>query len=589
MDFFSILTMLGGLALFLYGMQVMGDGLAKISGGKLEKILENLTSSKLRAVLLGLGVTAVIQSSSATTVMVVGFVNSGIMKLTQAVGIIMGANIGTTVTAWILSLAGIESNNFFMSLLKPSSFAPILALIGIVLLMFTKSSRKKDIGAILVGFAVLMFGMDTMSAAVKPLADVPEFTNLLLAFSNPIAGVLAGTVLTAIIQSSSASVGILQALCVTGAVPYSAAFPIIMGQNIGTCVTALLSAIGANKNAKRAAMIHLYFNIIGTVVFLSVFYILNAAVQFPFMDAMATPAAIAVTHSVFNVTATLLLLPFSNLLVKLACMTIRDSSEDVEAAKEDQEFLILESRFLEKPAFAVEQGRTAARRMAEDSWKALKASFDVLHDYSEEKAQKITKMESKVDRYEDELGTYLVQLNNKDLSETDSHSVSMMLHCIGDFERISDHAVNIKESADELHAKGLSFSVYAKAELRVLTAAVTKIVETAFSVFDEQDITKASEIEALEELIDELTKEMKRRHINRLRSGECTIEMGFILSDLITSMERIADHCSNIGVCVTQVRENLYDTHRHLNAMKNDQDDEFNKCLEAVRKEYLLP
>ena len=589
MDFFSILTMLGGLALFLYGMQVMGDGLAKISGGKLEKILENLTSSKLRAVLLGLGVTEVIQSSSATTVMVVGFVNSGIMKLTQAVGIIMGANIGTTVTAWILSLAGIESNNFFMSLLKPSSFAPILALIGIVLLMFTKSSRKKDIGAILVGFAVLMFGMDTMSAAVKPLADVPEFTNLLLAFSNPIAGVLAGTVLTAIIQSSSASVGILQALCVTGAVPYSAAFPIIMGQNIGTCVTALLSAIGANKNAKRAAMIHLYFNIIGTVVFLSVFYILNAAVQFPFMDAMATPAAIAVTHSVFNVTATLLLLPFSNLLVKLACMTIRDSSEDVEAAKEDQEFLILESRFLEKPAFAVEQGRTAARRMAEDSWKALKASFEVLHDYSEEKAQKITKMESKVDRYEDELGTYLVQLNNKDLSETDSHSVSMMLHCIGDFERISDHAVNIKESADELHAKGLSFSVYAKAELRVLTAAVTKIVETAFSVFDEQDITKASEIEALEELIDELTKEMKRRHINRLRSGECTIEMGFILSDLITSMERIADHCSNIGVCVTQVRENLYDTHRHLNAMKNDQDDEFNKCLEAVRKEYLLP
>ena len=589
MDFFSILTMLGGLALFLYGMQVMGDGLAKISGGKLEKILENLTSSKLKAVLLGLGVTAVIQSSSATTVMVVGFVNSGIMKLTQAVGIIMGANIGTTVTAWILSLAGIESNNFFMSLLKPSSFAPILALIGIVLLMFTKNSRKKDIGAILVGFAVLMFGMNTMSAAVKPLADVPEFTNLLLAFSNPIAGVLAGTVLTAIIQSSSASVGILQALCVTGAVPYSAAFPIIMGQNIGTCVTALLSAIGANKNAKRAAMIHLYFNIIGTVVFLSVFYILNAAVQFPFMDAMATPAAIAVTHSVFNVTATLLLLPFSNLLVKLACMTIRDSSEDVEAAKEDQEFLILESRFLEKPAFAVEQGRTAARRMAEDSWKALKASFEVLHDYSEEKAQKITKMESKVDRYEDELGTYLVQLNNKDLSETDSHSVSMMLHCIGDFERISDHAVNIKESADELHAKGLSFSVYAKAELRVLTAAVTKIVETAFSVFDEQDITKASEIEALEELIDELTKEMKRRHINRLRSGECTIEMGFILSDLITSMERIADHCSNIGVCVTQVRENLYDTHRHLNAMKNDQDDEFNKCLEAVRKEYLLP
>ena len=589
MDIFSVLTMVGGLALFLYGMQVMGDGLAKVSGGKLERILENLTSNPIKAVLLGAGVTAVIQSSSATTVMVVGFVNSGIMKLNQAVGIIMGANIGTTVTSWILSLSGLQGDNVFVKLCKPSSFSPLLAVIGVIFLLFIKDEKKKDIGAIMVGFAVLMFGMETMSDAVKPLANVPEFTGILTAFSNPVLGMIAGAVLTAIIQSSSASVGILQALCVTGAVSYGVAIPIIMGQNIGTCVTALLSAIGANKNAKRAAMIHLYFNIIGTVVFLSVFYILNAAVQFPFMDAMATPAAIAVTHSVFNVTATLLLLPFSNLLVKLACMTIRDSSEDVEAAKEDQEFLILESRFLEKPAFAVEQGRTAARRMAEDSWKALKASFEVLHDYSEEKAQKITKMESKVDRYEDELGTYLVQLNNKDLSETDSHSVSMMLHCIGDFERISDHAVNIKESADELHAKGLSFSVYAKAELRVLTAAVTKIVETAFSVFDEQDITKASEIEALEELIDELTKEMKRRHINRLRSGECTIEMGFILSDLITSMERIADHCSNIGVCVTQVRENLYDTHRHLNAMKNDQDDEFNKCLEAVRKEYLLP
>nr|WP_297885821.1 Na/Pi cotransporter family protein [uncultured Blautia sp.] len=589
MDFFSILTLFGGLALFLYGMQVMGDGLAKVSGGKLEKILENLTSSKLKAVLLGLGVTAVIQSSSATTVMVVGFVNSGIMKLTQAVGIIMGANIGTTVTAWILSLAGIESNNFFMSLLKPSSFAPILALIGIVLLMFTKSSRKKDIGVILVGFAVLMFGMETMSGAVKPLADVPEFTNLLLAFSNPVAGVLAGTILTAIIQSSSASVGILQALCVTGAVPYSAAFPIIMGQNIGTCVTALLSAIGANKNAKRAAMIHLYFNMLGTVIFLGVFYLLNSVIQFPFMESMATPASIAITHSIFNITATLIWLPFSNVLVKLACLTIRDSAEDVETAKEDREFMILESRFLEKPAFAVEQGRTAARRMAEDSRKSLETAFDLLHQYNGEDAKKIEKLEGKVDRYEDELGTYLVQLNNKDLSETDSHSVSMMLHCIGDFERISDHAVNIKESAEELHEKKLSFSPVAKAELRVVTAAVNDIVEKAFQVFDDQDTTKAVEIEALEELIDDLTKEMKRRHINRLRSGECTIEMGFILSDLITSMERIADHCSNIGVCVTQVRENLYDTHSHLNALKNEDSNDFERCLEKVRQEYLLP
>ena len=346
MNFFSILTLLGGLAMFLYGMQVMGDGLAKVSGGKLEQILENLTSSKWKAVLLGMCVTAVIQSSSATTVMVVGFVNSGIMKLTQAVGIIMGANIGTTITSWILSLTGIESSNFFISLLKPSSFSPILAMVGIILLTFTKSSRKKDIGTIMLGFAVLMFGMESMSGAVKPLADVPEFTGLLLKFSNPVAGILAGTILTAIIQSSSASVGILQALCMTGAVPFSSAFPIIMGQNIGTCVTALLSAIGANKNAKRAAMIHLYFNLIGTVVFMILFYMINAAVHFPFMTQMATPATIAITHSVFNITATLVWLPFSNLLVKLACLTICDDKKD-EVSKEDQEFMILESRFLE--------------------------------------------------------------------------------------------------------------------------------------------------------------------------------------------------------------------------------------------------
>ena len=461
MDFFSILTLLGGLAMFLYGMQVMGDGLAKVSGGKLEQILENLTSSKWKAVLLGMCVTAVIQSSSATTVMVVGFVNSGIMKLTQAVGIIMGANIGTTITSWLLSLTGIESSNFFISLLKPSSFSPVLALVGIILLTFTKSSRKKDIGTILLGFAVLMFGMESMSGAVKPLADVPEFTGLLLKFSNPVAGILAGTILTAIIQSSSASVGILQALCMTGAVPFSSAFPIIMGQNIGTCVTALLSAIGANKNAKRAAMIHLYFNLIGTVVFMSLFYLINTAVHFPFMTQMATPATIAITHSVFNITATLVWLPFSNLLVKLACLTIRDDKSD-EVSKEDQEFMILESRFLEKPAFAVEQGRNAARHMERDSRKALDISLGLLRNYEEEQAERVQKIETKVDRYEDELGTYLVKLNNKDLSEKDSHSVSIMLHCIGDFERISDHAVNIMESARELHEKNLSFSPEAR-------------------------------------------------------------------------------------------------------------------------------
>ena len=588
MDFFSILTLLGGLALFLYGMQVMGDGLAKVSGGKLEQILENLTSSKWKAVLLGLCVTAVIQSSSATTVMVVGFVNSGIMKLTQAVGIIMGANIGTTVTSWLLSLTGIESSNFFISLLKPSSFSPVLAMVGIILLTFTKSSRKKDIGTILLGFAVLMFGMESMSGAVKPLADVPEFTGLLLKFSNPVAGLLAGAILTAIIQSSSASVGILQALCMTGAVPFSAAFPIIMGQNIGTCVTALLSAISANKNAKRAAMIHLYFNLIGTVIFMTLFYLINTAVHFSFMTQMATPATIAITHSIFNITATVVWLPFSGLLVKLACLTIRDDEHD-EVSREDQEFMILESRFLEKPAFAVEQGRNAARHMESESRKALDIALGLIQKYDEEQAGRVENIEAKVDRYEDELGTYLVKLNNKDLSEKDSHSVSIMLHCIGDFERISDHAVNIMESARELYEKNLSFSVQAKTELQVLIATVGRIVDTAYEVFDKQDMNLTRDVEPLEEIVDELSKELKRRHVNRLRSGECTIEMGFILTDLLTSLERIADHCSNISVCVTQVRENLYDTHSHLESLKNEPDDSYFNRLEELQKEYVLP
>ncbi len=588
MDFFSILTLLGGLAMFLYGMQVMGDGLAKVSGGKLEQILENLTSSPIKAVLLGAGVTAVIQSSSATTVMVVGFVNSGIMTLKQAVGVIMGANIGTTITSWILSLAGIESENFFIQLLKPTSFAPILAMIGVVCLMFLKDQKKKDIGVILLGFSVLMFGMDTMSAAVKPLADVPEFTSLLLKFSNPILGIIAGTVLTAVIQSSSASVGILQALCLTGAVPFGSALPIIMGQNIGTCVTALLSAIGAKKNAKRAAMMHLYFNLIGTIVFMSVFYLINSFVHFGFLEEAASPAGIAIMHSAFNIIATVVWLPFSGLLVKLACLTIRDKEEAVVSA-EDQEFMILESRFLEKPAFAVEQGRTAARRMAEDCHQAFTMAVQLIDHYQETGVEKVEKMESKVDRYEDELGTYLVKLSHKDLSERDSHSLSMMLHCIGDFERISDHAVNIMESAQELHSKGLSFSEKATQELHIITSAVEEILQTALSVFAEQDVKKAASIEPLEEVVDELSQELKRRHVQRLRKGTCTIEMGFILSDITTSLERIADHCSNIGVCVTQVREDLYDTHSHLDEMKNEPDANFYRNLEEVREKYLLP
>ena len=588
MDLFSILTLIGGLALFLYGMNAMGDGLAKVSGGKLEKILENLTSNPIKAVLLGAGVTAVIQSSSATTVMVVGFVNSGIMKLSQAVGVIMGANIGTTVTSWILSLTGIQSDNFIIQMFKPTSFSPVLAIIGVIFILFINDSKKKDIGTIFIGFAILMYGMDMMSSAVKPLAEVPEFTNLLLKFSNPLLGVIAGALLTAVIQSSSASVGILQALCLTGAVPFSAAIPIIMGQNIGTCITAILSAIGAKKNAKRAAAVHLYFNLIGTVIFMTVFYLINAVVGFSFFHQAATPAGIAAIHSVFNVTATIILLPFAKGLEKLACLTIRDKKEDVVVSAEDREFMILEPRFLEKPAFAVEQSRNAARKMAEESHNALFTALSLVDKYSEEGVERVENMESKVDRYEDELGTYLVKLSHKDISEADSHSLSIMLHCIGDFERISDHAVNIMESAQELYEKGLKFSENAKKDLEVLGQAVEDIVNTAYEVFDKQDMKLAEKIEPLEEVIDELSKEVKRRHVQRLRNGECTIEMGFILSDITTCLERVADHCSNIGVCVTQVNEDLYDTHSHLNIVKSHPDETFYHELEDARIKYQL-
>ena len=588
MDLFSILTLIGGLALFLYGMNAMGDGLAKVSGGKLEKILENLTSNPIKAVRLGAGVTAVIQSSSATTVMVVGFVNSGIMKLSQAVGVIMGANIGTTITSWILSLTGIQSDNFIIQMFKPTSFSPVLAIIGVIFILFINDSKKKDIGTIFIGFAILMYGMDMMSSAVKPLAEVPEFTNLLLKFSNPLLGVVAGALLTAVIQSSSASVGILQALCLTGAVPFSAAIPIIMGQNIGTCITAILSAIGAKKNAKRAAAVHLYFNLIGTVIFMTVFYLINAVVGFSFFHQAATPAGIAVIHSVFNVTATIILLPFAKGLEKLACLTIRDKKEDVVVSAEDREFMILEPRFLEKPAFAVEQSRNAARKMAEESHNALFTALSLVDKYSEEGVERVENMESKVDRYEDELGTYLVKLSHKDISEADSHSLSIMLHCIGDFERISDHAVNIMESAQELYEKGLKFSENAKKDLEVLGQAVEDIVNTAYEVFDKQDMKLAEKIEPLEEVIDELSKEVKRRHVQRLRNGECTIEMGFILSDITTCLERVADHCSNIGVCVTQVNEDLYDTHSHLNIVKSHPDETFYHELEDARIKYQL-
>ena len=555
MDFFGILKMVGGLALFLYGMDLMGEGLAKASGGKLEKILERLTSNPIKAVLLGAGVTAVIQSSSATTVIVVGFVNSGIMKLEQAVGLIMGANIGTTVTSWLLSLAGIESGNFFINLLKPSSFSPILAIIGVVFLQFLKSDKKKNIGMIMVGFAILMTGMDTMSAAVKPLANVPEFTNILLMFSNPVLGLLAGAILTAIIQSSSASVGILQALCMTGEVTYGTALPIIMGQNIGTCVTAMISGIGASKNARRTALIHLYFNIIGTTIFLVIFYTINAFVDFAFLDTAANAAGIAVIHSVFNITATIVLLPFSKVLVKLACLTIRDDKVEEELPDNAGRVVsILEPRFLEMPAYATEVCMEASEKMAYLSVKAVVKAMDLLKKYDETEAQKVIDLEEEVDSYEDELGTYMVQLSRKDLAVQESQTLSMMLHSLGDFERLSDHAVTIRNAAEEMSKKGMKFSEHAQQELDEYMIQVRKIMDATISSFKNRDLVAAGSIFPMEEVAEKQSADAKKNHIRRLREGKCTIELGFVQSDLLTSMESIVDHCSNVAETVISYR-----------------------------------
>ena len=490
MDIFSVLSMIGGLAMFLYGMETMGDGLAKTAGGKLEHILEKLTSTPIKGVLLGAAVTAVIQSSSATTVMVVGFVNSGIMKLSQAVGIIMGANIGTTVTSWIVSLSGIESSNIVLQFLKPTSFCPILALIGIILLMFTKDEKKHDIGGILLGFAVLMFGMDTMSNAVKPLADVPEFTSILTMFSNPVLGMIAGAVLTAVIQSSSASVGILQALCATGSVTFGTALPIIMGQNIGTCIMALISAIGAKKNAKRAAFVHLYFNIIGTILFMVVFYTLNAFMHFAFLGTTANAAGIAVIHSVFNVVATVCLLPFHRLLEKLATITVRgndDDEEDEEMEGLPSELALLDERFLEKPAFAVGHCVTVARKMAELTEKCLVLSTDLLEQYDKKTAKRVASLESQIDTFEDMLGTYMIKLSAKPLSVADNQTISTILHCSGNFERISDHAMNICETAQDMNKKERVFSDKAKEELQIYIRALQKIVSMTMQAFNTDD------------------------------------------------------------------------------------------------------
>lgn len=590
MDIFGVLTMVGGLALFLYGMNLMGDGLSNASGGRMEKFLEKLTSNKFKAVLLGAAVTAVIQSSSATTVMVVGFVNSGVMKLTQAVSIIMGANIGTTMTSWILSLSGIESSNVFMKLLKPTSFSPILAIIGVVFLMFAKKEKKKDIGMILVGFAILMFGMDTMSNAVKPLANVPEFTNILLMFSNPILGLIAGAVLTAVIQSSSASVGILQALCVTGAVSYSTALPIIMGQNIGTCVTALLSGIGASKNARRASLVHLYFNLIGTVVFMVLFYALNAAIHFAFLPTAANAAGIATLHTVFNVFATIILLPASGLLEKLACLTIKDEVVEVVETEADKDFRLLDVRFLDTPGLAVQQSREVARNMAELSKEAFMLSMELVSSYDEKKADRVIHLENEIDRYEDTLGSYLVKLAQKNMAEKDNHSLSIILQCLTEFERISDHAVMVMRSAKEMHEKELEFSKKAVEELTIYSEVVKQTVELAVSTFRNEDSQTVMEMEALKAVISKLKSELKQRHIKRLQKGKCTIELGFIHSDIITSYKRVADHCSNVAVCVAEVGADEYETHGYVDDMKHGSSEEqFKNNYRSLRDKYMLP
>ncbi len=581
MSIFEILELIGGLALFLFGMSFMGDALEKRGGGKLKQIIENVTSSPLKGVLLGAGVTAIIQSSSATTVMVVGFVNSGIMRLGQAINVIMGANIGTTITSWILSLTGLEGDNIFVKLLKPSSFTPILAAIGIICVMFSKSNKKRDTGSILLGFAVLMTGMDIMSGAVSGLKENAAFTSILTLFSNPVLGVLAGAVLTAVIQSSSASVGILQALSTTGQIRFSNALPIILGQNIGTCVTALLSSIGTNKNARRAAVVHLCFNALGTAAFLILFYVLNSFLDFAFMNDSVNAAMIALVHTVFNVFATALLFPFTKQLEKLSMLIVRDDAQSEEISP-------LDDRLLTTPAVAVAQAKKVANQMALCAKDGLIGSLNLIFDYSDDKARQICEMEEKADKYEDILGTYLVKLSAESLNDEDSHEVSNLLHCIGDFERISDHSVNIVQSVEEVVSKKLEFSEDAIKELTVVKQALTEILEISYEAFVSENLELAKNIEPLEQIIDKLKMKLRNNHILRLKQNRCTIETGFVYADLVTNFERVADHCSNIGVCLLEVANGSFDTHEYLNNVKHFGGNDFSEKYEMYKSKYAI-
>ena len=585
MTVFNVFSLLGGLALFLFGMDIMGKALEKQAGGQLQKILSKLTDNPLKGFFLGLCVTAVIQSSSATTVMVVGFVNSGIMELHQAIGVIMGSNVGTTVTSWILSLSGLQGDSFLINMLKPTSFSPVLAFIGILLYM-GKSEKRKGIGTILIGFAVLMTGMTAMSNAVLPLQNEAWFTNLFIRFSNPLLGVLVGAVVTGVIQSSSASVGILQALSATGVITYGSAIPIIMGQNIGTCVTALISSVGANKNARRAAMVHLYFNVIGVTLFLAVFYGANLLLDFAFVNETVTAWGIAVVHSIFNLTATAVLLPFANGLEKLAILTIPDDAEK-------ESFALLDERLLNTPAVAVERARAATADMAELARVGVVQAMSLTHKWDDSLAQKVREEEEKVDKYEDALGTYLVKLSSREMSHADSQSVNTLLHTISDFERISDHSVNVLSSAEEIHAKSIEFSKDAQEELQVLEGAVQDVLSRTTDAFRKGDLHMAGKVEPLETVVDELVRAIKARHVARLQTGSCSIEYGFVLEDLLTNYERVCDHCSNVAVAQIEVAQDSFDTHAYLNDLRygneTKESEQFQRRLDRYRERYLFP
>ncbi|MBR5186842.1 MAG: Na/Pi cotransporter family protein [Clostridia bacterium] len=582
MDFTNILALIGGVAMFLFGMSVMGDALEKSAGSKLSSLLDKLTSNPIKGFALGAIVTAIIQSSSATTVMMVGFVNSGVMTLANVIPIIMGANVGTTITAWILSLSGISGDSFLLTMLKPTSFTPILAVIGVVFYLFLKDSKKKDIGLILLGFSVLIFGMDYMTSAVKPLANVPEFQEIMLLFSNPILGMLVGALLTAVVQSSSASVGILQALSATGRVTFGTAFPIILGQNIGTCVTAIISSVGANKNAKRVAMVHLCFNVLGAILAMVLFYTLNLIIGFAFVDSLVDHTTIALIHTFFNLFCTCALLPFCKQFEKLACLLVKDKKGGIDKVA------LLDDRLLATPSIALERCRQVAINMADISFRSVKKSLTLLKNYDKKLFEEIQQDEDTVDIYEDEIGSYLMKITNKDLSEKDSSEVTKLFHMIGNLERLSDHAVNVAESAQEMHEKKLDFSDVAKRDLAVMLTAVHEIMDNAMMAFVYNDVQVAVRVEPLEEVIDDLQVALRAGHIERLRNGECTIELGFILSDLLTNLERIADHCSNVAGCVIEIaNHNSLGMHSYAEGLRRG-DAVYDKYFEDYSNKYRL-